>query len=1216
MLTSGSQPCSLRLTFFFLLSALLLAIPAKSFAQGYFGTVSGVVTDPSGAMIANAKVTLVDQEKGFTFEGKSDSAGRYIFRAVPPGVYRVLAEAPGFSQQEKTNIRVDVSTNPSANLRMKIGSTASVVVTADDQHLDTDDGTGATTVNRNLINNLPLIDRSVMELAYLAPGTTNVDDQCDINCTGTNFTSNGSRNSTADVLMDGATVTNFEPNGGVTQITYVPSPEAVDEMRVVQSNFSAEYGFSGGSVVNMVTRSGTDQFHGEVYDFVRNTITDANNWFNDAAGIPLPPVHRQEFGGTLGGPIWRKKIYFFFDYDGTRQSTAQTYQAGVPSAAERNNGDFGEVCGAAGGTFDGTGLCTVAAGQIYDPYVATYVSTDQGAGPLRPNFIPYNNMSTYTSPGNPYANLPAGPGNLIDPVAQNMMKLYPNPQSNVANETIYDNWIASGASRNPNDQYDIKIDYRINEKNLLSGKYSDQWTSYLAFNCFGNFVDPCAGGKNKSGSHLFALNDTHTFSPTLLLTTILGFTRGMEDISAYNGAGGVTDPLSKLGFPGYLNSNGFTGVPAMFISTYYSAGYTSLGGDPYGNYRQGQDTGQLTVAVDKVIGPHDLKVGFEGRIHQMNYIQTNAPEGIFNFDVTGSAGCPYTYAQCGGDSMASFMMGQTSLNTANAASYYEIQDRPATEDHQFAVYGQENWKINPKLTLNMGLRWDVSIPRTDRFNRQNWFDPTATYSIGGIAATGGEVFASAKQRHMVNTDFRDIQPRFGFAYLASPKTVWRGGYGIYYSQSRNGASGVTPYGSQGFNQTTNMIQTYNNDGATAYLHLSNPYPSGLIQPPGNSLGLLNDVGLGATGPLRNMVATPYEQSWSFGFEHQLPANMQFSLTYVGKKGVHLYFSGANYINHLGPEVEGYSADEIANLFNYVPNPYANTITNGNSCLSSPTVPLFQLQVPYPQFSCGGVSTEAWPIGWSIYHAMQAVFQKNLSKGLQIYATYTWAKSMDDSSVPDDNTTWLGSFTSLQDPNKPWLEKSLSTFDIPQQFQVSYTWQLPIGRKQLIAGNMPGWLDTIIGGWNTNGLWRATEGRPMNWLTYDGTSLPTYGNQRPNLVGKPRRTGGKDSNWINNYVANPESLVLPTPYTLGDAPRADASIRVPASFQVNASVNKVFPLSSVHEGMTLELRLEANNAFNHPVFGTPDQSIDDPNFGVINYTSNSPRQVQLAGKINF
>ena len=224
--------------------------------------------------------------------------------------------------------------------------------------------------------------------------------------------------------------------------------------------------------------------------------------------------------------------------------------------------------------------------------------------------------------------------------------------------------------------------------------------------------------------------------------------------------------------------------------------------------------------------------------------------------------------------------------------------------------------------------------------------------------------------------------------------------------------------------------------------------------------------------------------------------------------------------------------------------------------------------------------------------------------------------MDDSSVPDDNTTWLGSFTSLQDPNKPWLEKSLSTFDIPHVFQVSYTYDLPIGRQKLVGGDMPKWVDTMIGGWKTNGIWRASSGRPMNWGTYDGTSLPTYGGQRPNMVGKPRRTGGKDSVWINQYVANPSSLVLPTPYTLGNAPRAEASIRDPGSFQVNASVNKVFSFSAVREGMTMELRLEAQNAFNHPVFGTPDQSIDDPDFGVISYTANQPRQMQLGAKINF
>jgi hypothetical protein len=1208
------QPKSSLQICWILLVGCLLAMPAGLLSQGYFGTVSGLVTDPSGALIPNAKVTLVDQNKGFHFDGKSDDAGRYLFRAVPPGTYTVSAEAPGFNKEAKTGIRVDINGNPAANLHLKIGSTTSVEVSADDQHLDVDDATGATVVNRNLINNLPSIDRYVLDLTSLAPGVTGVDDQCGTGCTGTNFISNGSRNSTADVLMDGATITNFEPNGGITNVTYTPSSEAVDEIRVEQSNFSSEYGFSGGSIVNMVTRSGTNQFHGEVYDFDRNAITDANYWFNNYYGVPLPAVHRHNFGGVIGGPILRNKLFFFFDYDGTRQSSAGVSQAGVPSDAERNNGDFGEVCGSVGGTFDATGKCSVAQGQIWDPYVATYVSTDAGAGPLRSNFIPYNNVGAYASPGNAYANLPSGPGNLIDPVARKMMSYFPEPIPSVEAQsgTIYHNWNASGASSYPNNQYDIKLDYQINQKNLLSGKYSDQWDSATTYNCFGNFVDPCSGGANKSGSHLVAINDTHTFSPTLQLTTIFGFTRGMENINAYNGAGGVTDPLGTLGFPQYLNSNNFVGVPTMYIADYYTAGNDgqSLGGDPYGNYRQGQDTGQITVALSKVIGPHDLKFGFEGRQHQMNYIQTNAPNGTFGFNTSGTSGCPYTLQECGGDSMASFMMGQMS------SGYYEIQDRPATEDRQYAVYGQENWKVNRKLTLNLGMRWDVDVPRTDRHNRQNWFDPTATYDIGGIPATGGEVFATSSERHIVNTDWRDIQPRFGFAYLIEPKLVIRGGYGIYYSQSRNGASGVVPYGAQGYNQSTSAITTHNNDGATAYLHLGNPFPSGLIQPAGNSLGLLNDVGQGATGPIRSMIATPYEESWSFGIEQQLPKDMQFSLSYIGKKGVHLYFSGANYINHLGPSVENLSADQVSNLFNYVDNPYASVITDPNSCLSSSQVPLFQLQLPFPQFSCGGVSTEAHPIAWSIYHAMQAVFEKNFSHGLQVYATYTWSKSEDDSSVPDDNTSWLGSFTSLQDPNKPWLEKGLSTFDIPQVFQVSYVYDLPVGRKKLLGGTMPRWADAIVGGWKTSGIWRASAGRPMNWGTADGTSLPTYGGQRPNFAAKPRRAGGKDSDWIFGYLSNPDSLVLPTPYTLGNVRRADASVRDPGSFQVNASINKVFSFSSIREGMTAELRLEAQNAFNHPTFGTPDQSIDDPNFGVISYTANGPRQMQLAAKINF
>ncbi len=337
--------------------------------------------------------------------------------------------------------------------------------------------------------------------------------------------------------------------------------------------------------------------------------------------------------------------------------------------------------------------------------------------------------------------------------------------------------------------------------------------------------------------------------------------------------------------------------------------------------------------------------------------------------------------------------------------------------------------------------------------------------------------------------------------------------------------------------------------------------------------------------------------------------------YVGKKGTHLYYSGDNYINHLGPEVEGYSADQINDLTTMVDNPFYGINTDSGSILSEQQIPQYMLQIPYPQFP-GGVTIEPPPIATSEYHAMQLTAEKRYSNGLQFLASFVWSKSMDDASAPDDNTTWLGSFTSLVDPNKPWLERSLSTFDIPFVYQFSYTYDLPFGRGKAFMSHMPAALDAILGGWKTNGVWRISYGRPITLSTYDGTSLPTYGAQRPNIVGTPRRTKGSDSTWINNYFANPEVFQLPPIYTFGNAPRATGMVRTPTSFNTNMSVEKEFSLAKLREGMNFELRLEAENALNHPVFGTPDTSVDDPNFGVINYTSNTPRQVQLGGKVTF
>jgi hypothetical protein len=1248
VMSTGHSSNVLRRLTFPLTVALILLSPALLFAQGYYGTVSGELTDPSGAVVPGAKVVLTDQSKGFTFNATSDSVGRYLFTSIPPGVYTVTVEVQGFEKEVHTNIEVTVSENATANMKLKVESAAETVeVQAQSQALATEDAVTGQVVNRNFINTLPLVDRYVLDFVSIAPGVNNMSDQNSVSDTGTNFVSNGSRGASADILMDGASITNFEPNGGITEVTYVPSAEAVEEFKVQQTNFSAEYGFTGASVVNMITRSGSNSFHGEVYDFIRNGMTDANNWFNNEAGIPLPPVHRNNYGGTIGGPIKKDKVFFFFDWDGTRQSSMSTYQAGVPSAAERG-GNFGELCTSNGGTFNSAGECMangalLPQGQLWDPYSGTYQTPANGpAGAYRSAFIPFDNLATYTSPGSP--NLPANleplpvPGNLIDPVAQKLMNLFPTP--NYTAGGIYDNWIGSGGTPSANDQFDAKVDYRINEKNLFSVKYSQQWYNSSPYNCFKNFADPCGTGQNGGSAHLFAVNDAYTFSPTLVLTSTLGFTRGAMKINAYNGLN--PNPLSTLGFPSYLQSNGFNGVPAIAINDYYSASYTSIGQDPYGNYRQGQDTGQLSELLTKIHGNHELKFGFEGRIHQQNYIQTNAPLGIFSFNALGNSQCPtYPTTQCGGDSMASFMMGQISTG-APYGSTYEIEIEPATTNYQYAGFGQDNWKVTPKLTLNLGLRYDVSLPRTERFNRMNWFNPDVANPLGSITfpnpltgqtvttqLTGGEVFASPSERTNWVTNWTDVQPRFGFAYLLDKKTVVRGGYGIYYDQTRSGANGLLSYGSQGFNQYTNPVVTYQNDGATPYLHLNNPFPNGLIQPPGNSLGLLNDVGYGAIGPIRNSfyAQTPYEQSWSFGFERQLPSNIVVTAQYLGKKGTHLYLNGGNTLDILGPWVEKLTPAQINNeLTPYVNNPLAPLLTTGplasyyaNSPLTAPTVQAFQLLLPYPQYT--SVTTDEPPTSNSIYNALQLTLEKRYSNGLQIAANYTVSKSIDDSSIYDGNVSWLANTTSFlygpQDPNKPWLDRSLSTFDVPQMFKLNYTYDLPVGRGRAYLSNMPRVLDLIVGGWKTAGVWTIQEGFPLAFIVNNGgTPIPTYGQQRPNIVGTPKRTGGGDGNWVNNYFANPSVFQIPAAYTLGDMARDTGAVRSPFFFAANLSIDKDFALSQTHEEWMAELRLEAENAFNHPVLGTPNTMVGAPQFGTINYLAVGPRQVQLALKIMF
>ena len=354
------------------------------------------------------------------------------------------------------------------------------------------------------------------------------------------------------------------------------------------------------------------------------------------------------------------------------------------------------------------------------------------------------------------------------------------------------------------------------------------------------------------------------------------------------------------------------------------------------------------------------------------------------------------------------------------------------------------------------------------------------------------------------------------------------------------------------------------------------------------------------------------QTWNFGIQREFKGNILADINYVGTKGTHLYFGGAGSINYLGPWVENLNSDQIAQINSLVSNPFYGIITNPASTLSSPTVALSQLLKPYPQFT--GLSGNDPPWANSIYHSLQVRVEKRFSNGLQLLGTYVFSKSIDDSSVACGCTTWLGGATSLQDPNRRYLERSVSQYDIPHVFQFSYVYQFPLGRGKHFGAHMNPVLDAVIGGWQTNGIWRFDDGMPLSLTVSNSRPLPTYGAQRPNLLNTLQRNNGAD--WLNQYFANPQDVVTPPPFTVGNAPREISTVRAPGTATSALSLFKQFSLGAMREGSLLEFRAEAFNALNHPQFSPPNLVVGSSAFGKVTSQANSPRQMQLALKLYF
>src|SRR6266568_3641920 len=731
----------LFLSFLFSIGGLL---SNTTLAQVTSGSLTGIVNDPSGAVVPGARVVLTDANKGYNYTTITDAAGRYLVTNLLPSVYKITVEASGFKTFTQAGITLDVGARVAVDVRLTLGAaTQSVEVSGAAPVLSTQDAVTGQEVDRGLINDLPLVDRSVLDLAFLAPGVLQVPGSTYGPNTGLNFVSNGGRNDTAEILVDGVAATSYEPNTAINTVLYQPSVDAVQEFKIMQNNYTAEEGFSGNTYINMVLRSGTNNLHGSVYDFLRNEKLDANNWFADQAGNKIPPLRRNQYGGTLGGPVKKDKTFFFFDWDGTREHFGSTAGAGVPSAAEKQ-GDFGEVCGYNGGKFDPNGQCfqvnpdgswardndgnLLPGTQLWDPYSGVYVP---GTGRVLQTFIPFNSLATFQSAGNPTLNgtpyqLAAATGNLIDPVALKMIQYYPAPNVNVGTASYdpYNNWSGSGINVNTNDQFDVRIDQRFTDKTAFNGRFSYAQGTYHGMNCFGNALDPCTQGPGVGGSRSIALSLIHTFSPTTLLNVSVGFTRGLSDTKGIAKDFPSFDPVKDLGLPAYVKSSGTIAAPVVYIyGGYRQAAGEALGAQAWSVYKNGNQVYHLVSTLTHMRGHHELKFGGEWRENQMNWYQVGVPGGVEIFDFNGTSQQPWS---SGGDALASFLTG---VGHPDTWGEYEISPHFSTQNYRWGGFVQDNWRARDKLTVNIGLRYDLEIPRTERHNRMSSFDPTLSLPI-------------------------------------------------------------------------------------------------------------------------------------------------------------------------------------------------------------------------------------------------------------------------------------------------------------------------------------------------------------------------------------------------------------------------------------------------------------------------------------------------------
>lgn len=1167
MRPSISAPGLLLAPLTLLLTGSFLPLDAQSFT----GAITGAVRDPSGAAVSGARVVATEQRSNVSTETVSDAEGAYTFAALRSGVYRLEVEAPGFRKLVRAGIEVRVNDRLRVDLELALGAVnESIHVTGLAPLVESESGAIGTVIDNKKIIDIPLNTRNPFQLALLSPGVVPSPNFGNAFNSSANFIINGNRGNVSEMMIDG--ITNSVPAANpILVIAMFPSPDALEEFKVQTNGYAAEFGRSGGGLINMVIKSGTNQFHGVVYEFLRNSRLDANDFFANRAGRPIGPFKRNQFGFSLGGPIVRDRAFFFINYEGLRERSRNQVQGATPTQLERN-GDFSQSRQLVGGN------CVPV--QLFDPWT----TRANPAGGFIRDPIPGNVI----------------PASRLDRVGRTVATYFPPPTSSGAACTGINNFFSDKVLQSDANQMDIKLDWAPGTKNKYTAGLA--WRTRLDTppNHYGNVADTRIVTGDRMPSKNLRLEYNRTHSPTLLIQGRFGITR-FERINDTNAPEGFS--LTELGFPAALERQMTRplGFPVFNFAGYLGMGRASTFLDQAGT------SYTWAGSVTKMAGRHAVKAGVEYRINQSLEGVGVDSSGNFGFDRAFTQGPnPNAPAVDRGHAIAGLLLGVPSSGQVG------IMPKVLTSNPYMGLYVQDDFKLTSKLTLNLGLRWELEKGRSERFNQLSFFDfdaPSPLASATGIPTLRGGlrfVGVDGNPRRQFDTDWNNLAPRFSFAYSLHSQTVLRGGYGVFFLPFIGAASGWAS-GINGFLSFTSMANSP--DGLRVGDTLSNPFPNGLDLPQAPAAGLMTNIGqdFGASGrdgavDRSNRVA--YSQQWNLNVQRELPGKLSVELAYVGNKGAKLADGP------LGHQINQLTREQLAlgtRLQESVPNPFQRFVKTGP--LSRPTVTRAQLMRPYPQFQ--GVYNFRPSSGSSIYHAFQARLDKRFSNGLTVLAAFTGGKLIEDTS---QTVGFLGPAPTHQDVYNRRASRSVASQDVSRRLVISYIYDLPIGRGKRIGNSMGRAADLILGNWQINGIVTLSTGVPLAIATQQNNSQSFSATQYPNVDGRDARLssdrplGEKLARWFDTSVFS-----QPAPFTFGNGPRVMPALRRDGIRSWDFSVFKNFP---VRESVRVEFRAEFFNFTNTPNFAPPGLAFGNPQFGVVNAQANAPRQLQFGLKIYF